>query len=74
MTRKKVLLSVVSFAVCFALLLILQTVNHGRGWAFIEIHPWQTIVLPLVLIFLVLLARGLYKQYRLEPEEQTARK
>jgi hypothetical protein len=56
------------------ILLVLQTVNHGRVWAFIEIHPWRTIVLPLVLLFLVLLGRGLFKQYRPEPEERAASK
>jgi hypothetical protein len=67
MTRRSVrnfLLSVVALTLfSFAL----HNVFGGQVWAYIVLHPWQTIFLPLVVIFLVLLASGLYRQYRQEP-------
>jgi hypothetical protein len=46
----------------------LRFAGAGRAWEFMEDHLWLTAVLPLVVLFLLLLARGLYMQYRREPE------
>lgn len=40
----------------------------GRIWEAMIDHIWLTAVLPLVVLFLLLFARGMYMQYRREPE------
>jgi hypothetical protein len=47
---------------------ILHFVYGGRIWAYLRGHFWLAGFLPLVLIFLALLARNLYLEYRQDPE------
>ncbi len=49
----------------------LRFIAGGRFWNFMEDHLWLTVVLPLVALFLLLLARGMYMQYRREPERNS---
>ena len=53
----------------FLLILALGALNGGRVLAYVESHLGLTVLLPLVLIFLGLLARRLYLEYRQEPDE-----
>ena len=46
----------------------LRFIARGRVWDYMVDHLWLTGVLPLVALFLLLFARGMYLQYRREPE------
>ena len=46
----------------------LRFIAGGRAWDYLVDHLWLTAVLPLVVLFLLLFARGVYMQYRREPE------
>lgn len=46
----------------------LRFVDDGRVWNYMVDHLWLTAVLPLVVLFLLLFVRGMYMQYRREPE------
>ena len=72
MTRQSVLKFVVSGVAGFLFLIAIRNVYGGRVWAYMEGHFWLVCFLPLMSLFLVLLALGLYKQYAQEPDEQTA--
>jgi cytochrome bd-type quinol oxidase subunit 2 len=51
------------------LILALGALNGGRVGRYIESHLGLTVLLPLALIFLGLLARALYLEYRQDPDE-----
>ena len=64
--KKRLLLRIVSVVVMTE---VLQFADGGRIWAYMKNHFWLVCFLPLVVIFLALLVRGMYLQYRQEPEE-----
>jgi hypothetical protein len=54
--------------ICFPLsVLALRFIAGGRVWEYMVDHVWLTAVLPLAVLFLLLIARGLYVQQRREP-------
>ncbi len=49
-------------------LVALRFIAGGRAWNYLVDHLWLTALLPLVVLFLLLFARGMYMQYRRPPE------
>jgi hypothetical protein len=72
MTRQSLLKFALNSIAGVLFLFALHKVYGGRVWTYIGSHLWLVCFLPLVLLFLVLLAHQLYREYRQEPEEQTA--
>ena len=53
----------------FLVTMALRFVNGGRAWVYVENHLGLTALLPLASIFLGLLARNFYLEYKREPTE-----
>jgi hypothetical protein len=45
-------------------LVALRFIAGGRAWDYLVDHLWLTALLPLVVLFLLLFARGMYMQRR----------
>lgn len=52
-------------------MVVLRFVAGGRLWEDLVDHLWLSAVLPLVVLFLLLFARGMYMQYRREPQRNS---
>ncbi|SPE18321.1 exported hypothetical protein [Candidatus Sulfotelmatomonas gaucii] len=48
-------------------LVAMRFIAGGRAWDYLVDHLWLTAVLPLVVLFLLLFARGMYMQHRRQP-------
>jgi hypothetical protein len=55
----------IGFPLC---MVVLRFAAGGRIWNYMVDHVWLAAVLPLVVLFLLLFVRGMYMQYRREPE------
>jgi hypothetical protein len=69
--KNRFLLRIVSLLAVVVTIEVLQFADGGRIWAYMKDHFWLVCFLPLVVIFLALLVRGMYLQYRQEPEENS---
>ncbi len=49
-------------------LIALRLIEGGRVWDYLVDHLWLTALLPLAVLFMLLLGRGMYMQYRREPQ------
>jgi len=49
-------------------MIVLRFIAGGRIWDYLVDHLWITALVPLVVLFLLLLGRGVYMQYRRVPE------
>ena len=64
MSAKATAKTVSLWVAIFLTFLVLSTVAGGRPWEYMKNHLWISRVLPLVLLFLILMARALFREYR----------
>ncbi|MGA9063228.1 MAG: hypothetical protein WB341_16395 [Terracidiphilus sp.] len=69
--KKETKLRLARWIVIPLIIIGLRFIGGGRVWEYMVNHLALTALLPLVVLFLVLFVRGMYMQYRREPNKSS---